>query len=521
MSSLPNEILYTIIHHVDPGDLESFSASCPLFESMVKNALEKHRTLESLYTEVFIEGCYRVADHEILDMNRVSGQHPFSLLTEICEDPQVAWYPRSLKVECLGHNETEHSDEEELDDDEYSDEILDDDAEVDEWGSDAVVVRKSMEDYSKPIEGLVFDSGYFNKKRRERWFNHIRRGNRGATLGLLLTLLPNLETLYFENYTWEARQFKNVVKRITEPRGRNDSGSQKKGTKILTKLREVELCGTNPSSCEEGSDICEDFDLAGYFAKLPSMKKVSAYPAEIHSVMKNSPWLEVGSRTSNIDEISLESETLNATYISDCLGSLKNLRKFHYDDSSMWYIDDALDRSGIEMVFEALLEHAKTSLEYLDLARYWQPAEGSDSTPNPITLKPFEKLKQVSLSCHLYAPVCKFNKEETRVPVHDRTKSHDTGSDDPGPHDPSPLVVPKLLDILPSSIETIDFFGDVAIKHVEAMCQGLVKHRMDLLPHLQEVTFHNCMLRITVAEIAMGKALQEEFRGVGVRLVLE
>ena len=76
-------------------------------------------------------------------MERTPGNHPLSLLTEMCEHPQVAWYPRSLKVECLGHDEKEHADEE-LVEDEYLEELLDDAAVVDEWKSEAVLVRNPM-----------------------------------------------------------------------------------------------------------------------------------------------------------------------------------------------------------------------------------------------------------------------------------------------------------------------------------------------------------------------------------------
>lgn len=277
--SLPNEILYFIVDHLDPGDLENFSASCPLFESLAKNALKEHRKLQRFYTKVFIEGCHREEDHYtyrryIYGMERMPGHHPLSLLTDICKNPQVAWYPRSLKVECLGHNEKEHADWELVADEELVfDEVVeeDDSAEIDEWRNDAVLVRQSMENYGEEIKDLVFNSGYFSEGGRERWFDHIRRGNRGAALGLLLTLLPNLETITFDKYTWKARYFKTVVERITKPCGKNDSGSHKEGTKVLTKLSEVKLCGTEPAACGEEPDIFEDFDLAGYFAKLPSM----------------------------------------------------------------------------------------------------------------------------------------------------------------------------------------------------------------------------------------------------------
>ncbi len=378
-----------------------------------------------------------------------------------------------------------------------------------------------MENYGEEIKDLVFHSGYFSEGGRERWFDHIRRGNRGAALGLLLTLLPNLETMTFEKYTWKARYFKTIVERITKPCGRNNSGSHKEGTKVLTKLSEVRLFGTDPYAGDEGEDIFEDFDLAGYFAKLPSMKKVYARPAKVHAVRKNNPWLEVGSRTSNIDEISLESGTLNATYISYCLGSLRNLRKFDYDDSPLGDDDHALDRSGAEMVFEALLKHAKSSLEYLSLAEWCHSAEGSDSTPHLISLKPFEKLKQAILSSSLYIPELEYDKEKSQVSVHDGTKPLDTGNDDSRLHTPNLFDVPKLMDILPSSMEVIEFRGDIAMKHVEAMLQGLVKHKADRLPHLVKVAFYDSTHWRTDAEAAMGKVLQEECCEVGIRLGLK
>ena len=435
----------------------------------------------------------------------------------------MAWYPRSLKVECLGHNEKEHTDWELMAYKMIKDEDLEeyDRAELDEWGTDAARVRQFMENYGEEIKDLVFHSGYFSVGGRERWFDHIRRGNRGAALGLLLTILPNLQTITFDKYTWKARFFKTVVERITKPCGRNDSGSHKEGTKVLTKLTEVRLCGTDSSARGEDPDVFEDFDFAGYFAKLPSMKQVYAHPAKVHAVRKNNPWLEVGSRTSNIDEISLKSGTLNATHISYCLGSLKKLRKFNYEDISPWTGDHAPHRRGVEMILEALLKHAKTSLEYLSLAEWWHPAEGNDSTPNPISLKPFEKLKHASLTLDLYALVLEDDKEKTKVSVHDGTKPQNTGSDDSGLHTPSLFVVPKLVDILPSSMETVEFFGEVAMKHVEAMLQGLLKHKADRLPHLEEVVFHDCMYHITDIEAAMGKALQKECFEVGIGLVLE
>ena len=112
------------------------------------------------------------------------------------------------------------------------------------------------------------------------------------------------------------------------------------------------------------------------------------------------------------------------------------------------------------------------------------------------------------------------DKEETEVSLHDGTKALDTETDDSGLHTPSPVDVPKLVDVLPSSMEMVEFSGDVAMKHVEAMLEGLVQYRADRLPHLVGVVFYSFPLRVTDAEAAMGKALQQECCKVGICLVL-
>lgn len=180
------------------------------------------------------------------------------------------------------------------------------------WKHDAVLVRKIMENCSEEVRKVIFDTGCFTDGGRERLFNHIRRGNRGSALGLLLTLLPNLALMRFNRSTGSARQFKKIVQRITKPCGRKSSATHEKGSRVLTKLREVEFRGIDPRP--EGWNAYEDFDHARHFTKLPSMRKVSAGFAKSPSQLSKDSWIEVGSRASNIDEIVLKSEDLDATY---------------------------------------------------------------------------------------------------------------------------------------------------------------------------------------------------------------
>ncbi|CAF9916238.1 hypothetical protein IMSHALPRED_003017 [Imshaugia aleurites] len=313
------------------------------------------------------------------------------------------------------------------------------------WKHDAVLVRKIMENCSEEVRKVIFDTGCFTDGGRERLFNHIRRGNRGSALGLLLTLLPNLALMRFNRSTGSARQFKKIVQRITKPCGRKSSATHEKGSRVLTKLREVEFRGIDPRP--EGWNAYEDFDHARHFTKLPSMRKVSAGFAKSPSQLSKDSWIEVGSRASNIDEI-----------------------------------------SGVATILGALLEHAKTSLEFLDLTENWSPPE--DDKPIHTSLKSFEKLKEAKLNCELYAPA--YNEREDDggksilVLVHAGEKLIGIRSDD---SESRSLHTSKLVDMLPSSIMSIEFYGRVAMKHVKAMLQGLVEHRADHLPQLEKFVF--------------------------------
>ena len=479
-----------------------------MLESLATKALKEHRARKHRYTNTVCCGC-RDEDG--------GGRHPLCLLAEICENRQVAWYPTSLTIKGCGCEEEEHKDEEfeEFVEDEDWEELVWYGEVYDPWRRDAVNVRRNMEDCAQEVQKLVYGSDYFDENGNERWYNHIRRGNRGAALGLLLTLLPHLETLTFHVYTWNAPQFKKVVQRITEPYGRSSSETRKEGGKVLTKLREVKLHGSVPAAHE---DVFEDFDLARHFAKLPSVKRIHAVPAKNSSRLSNNPWVKVGSRTSNIDDISIGHGRMKATYMTEYSGSLKALWKFHYDYSPC-ESHNGLDRNGVSLIVESLLKHANTSLETLTLkASYCSPLQGS--TAIPLSIHPFEKLKEASLSCHLYAPVFQKDKAGPLVPAPDETKSLDIASGSSGFEASKTFEVPKLVDILPGSIEVIEFWRQVAMEHVEALLQGLTEHKADRLPHLKKIIFYKAANTVSAVAEEMGETLQEECSEIGIRLVL-
>ncbi|CAD6590318.1 MAG: hypothetical protein ASARMPREDX12_007336 [Alectoria sarmentosa] len=495
--SLPNEILYRIIECVDLGDREHFAASCHLLESLATKALKEHRARKHhSYTNPVCSG-----SHE----NDGGDDHPLCLLAEICENRQVAWYPTSLTIKGCGYEEEEHKDEDFVEDEDWE-ELLYYGEVYDPWRSDAVYVCRNMERCAEEVQKLVYGSGYFDEKGNERWYNHIRRGNRGAALGLLLTLLPNLEILTFHEYTWKARQFKKIVQRITEPCDRNSSETRKVGGKVLTKLREVELHGSVPAASDRDEDVFEDFDLAGHFAKLPSVKRIHADSANNCSRLSNNPWVQVGPRTSNIDDISTGYGRMNATYMTECLGFLKALWKFHYDYSSPYESDNELNRNGVSLILESLLKHANISLDTLTLKTNY-PSSLQGSIVILISLHSFEKLKKASLNCHLYAPVFKENKEGSLISAPNEIKSLNIASGSSSFEASKTFEVSKLVDILPNSIEVIEFWGQMAMKHVEALFQGLAEHKADRLSHLKEIVFYETANMMSVVMKEMSETL--------------
>ena len=494
---LPNEILGAVIDRVDPGDLEHFAESSPLLKSLATSALEIHRERAQEYTKILLYGCH----------NHV-GCHPVHLLEQICAKPQLTWYPTSLQVVCCGGELEEHTDEEfgSLIDDKNFDKNMATgyyDGKND-WETDAIDVYKVMKVWAEDIRERIFDSGYFDEEDSERYYNQIRKGNRQAILGLLLTLLPNLEIILLDGYTWHATLFGEIVKRITGSCRGDFSGKDRGSAQILTKMHEIGLYAHGYG------ETLEDFDIAGSFAHLPSMRRVYVgAPASRHVNPSNETWAQTESWSSNVDEIHVEFANLSGESILNCVRSLKTLRKFHYDRHGMWGAPD-MDLRCDEMsrILVALAARFQSSLEYLCLKG--SPPQGTSHID--ISLKSFEKLTRVELPIQLFALIPKTQPGE---PTPDKTKPLDTGArDEPEASSLSKFL--RLVDILPRSMEMMEFYGFIEIQAVETMLEGLVEHKADRLPCLEKIVFQN-VGREGVPDTA---AMRERCSGVGIQLVL-
>ena len=496
---LPNEILGFIIDWVDPGDLNHFAESSPLLKRLATHALEVHHEREQEYTDIGVFNGFHI------------GQHPLQLLEQICADPRVAWYPRSLTLKGSLARGEEHRDEEFaplMDDEEFDQKYEPEYFNGDFWKSDAINVYRVIRSWAEEIRGLVFHYGYFDKKESECWYNQIRKGNREAVVELLLTLLPNLETIELRGWNTGVDHLVKIIRCITRPPKESSKGT-KEGTRLLMKLREVRLRGWQMTS---GS---EDFDLAGCLALLPSMRKIYWVKVDCPgSFLSSHLWTQMESRSSNIDEIHMEHTYVRIWAILHCLRCLKALRKLHYDWNGVPGRVNGpfgslfrLPCTDLGRILTAVVEYFQSSLETVCLQGP-DPVPLSGSIDNPISLAPFKKLTNASLPIQLFTSVPKAQ-QEAAAPIGDGNN----------PQTLSLPYFPRLVDILPRSMEEVILSGAIEIQNIETMLLGLAEHKVSRLPRLSGIRFSSVRAS-DGPSTATATILQSQCRRLGIDLVL-
>lgn len=87
---LDSETLLQILDNVHPDDIVNLSRSCQTLKLLAQDTLAQHVARLKMYTKITLYGCHRHQDDP----------HPINLFAEICKDPKIAYYPRSLNIGC-------------------------------------------------------------------------------------------------------------------------------------------------------------------------------------------------------------------------------------------------------------------------------------------------------------------------------------------------------------------------------------------------------------------------------------
>ena len=321
LPDLPNETLRQILKYLLPDDVDNFSRAREVFYTIVTGLLPKHGQLKSSYTEV---SCGKTNNKTY---------HPLSLLRDICENPEIVWYVKTMHIE-------DCTDEIEYINGEARDEA-----------------RNIAVEHKNGITNLVRDCPYIDVEKRERWAKRILSCHQNAAVALLACILPCLEGISITN-SYQNTELHFVVRKIDQANRRSPGGSH-----ALGKLEWVR----------------EESDTSDIFVKMESFKPFSALPSirrytGQHLVQTTS--LTPSEQKSRITTLDLSQSMIHTEALRSVFSRIANLKILRYE--YYWAWEDVFSEGGWcnwrrdwqpgQIVLD-LLQFASHSLVELDLTR--------------------------------------------------------------------------------------------------------------------------------------------------------
>lgn len=301
LTKLPNEVTDLVLHHLSPSDLEAFFGTCKTLRQNYACLLSEHYAMKWSYFTF----TYR---------SDVSIGAPLRLLKDILENPWVAAYVRRLDVEDWT---TEHDFQIQPNPPQYKVTTQDRDIICEALGE--------ASDESTDIEGEL--------RIREMLLQDLDDGEEEPLLILLLTLLPNLESIHFVN------------EEHLDGRGALPSLSKEKPTQALAQLRSVNL-------------EAREFDSYGWadmtsllqsYCMLPSLRSFSLHNAANDTQQYTSVEDELNAFTWTgpilITRLALTSCSIYSTILSDFLSRCHCLETFEYWPGPSLTNDDSVHGS--------------------------------------------------------------------------------------------------------------------------------------------------------------------------------
>lgn len=176
-----NEILRCIIDSVDPADLEHFSACCKSIQTLAKSAMKRHKMRKAHYGEL-----------KFGDIGKLRGWVPLAFLCKTISDPSRRYYPTSIQIGKFSKNR-------------FYDKAL-------------------MREYCDQIVATISDRRYIAVDEEETWRVAILNGGIGATLGFILTLLPNIQSIAV--FKDPKGLFSSMIEHISHSYALGEAGGQ-------------------------------------------------------------------------------------------------------------------------------------------------------------------------------------------------------------------------------------------------------------------------------------------------------
>lgn len=449
--SLPNEVVHQIADELDPDGLGSFVLTNKTAYSLSQRAIKRHQEFIEKYSAL------RFGNPGTWHGNDWLGDHFLFFLKIILLNPRIAHYPRSI-----------HAAEWDYDIDDNAIEEVDNLADV-------------IACYSSDIAALGTEHHWLKGPvRREVWRDALRvPTNQYHHLAMLLTMLPNLQTITLTSMSHDSEPLREMVWAIAAANRDPQSAVYKRALGKLTKI-EIDRSDT---------EMGEDMTLCHPFTALPSMRLVHGRMIDGDiSQRKLHPQSydqgPAGLQPRQIEDINFDYSAVDLESLDAMLSTIGDLKRFTYDYAGCNVGSAPFFSGGIVAL---LREHAGHSLVRLDLTA--DDSSMDNGEPNPTSkyiqdqfvgdLKDFKKLQILRLN--------------------------DTAFQKP---DDGEIV--RLVDVLPASIRSVRLVSQIQEGDSADLFIGLAEGKKEVLPRLKKL--------VLWGDFSLQQDTFDELRGVGIEI---
>ncbi|KAL8772739.1 MAG: hypothetical protein Q9209_002084 [Squamulea sp. 1 TL-2023] len=345
------------------------------------------------------------------------GYHPLLFLDKLLSDPRIADYVTKIQISNFLSD---------IDGRDYDDE--------DVFINQQRLLEAVMATRRPQVAALGAACPWLDDERRERWQEALLLADsQPHVVGILLTILPNLESITITNMSLECYPITEIVSAVAA--ANRDPDAPLHG-KALTKVLEVSL---DCSEVRRGGN----FAVYAPFTALPSLRSIHGRMIDGNTVRRPADPL-----CNDIEEIKIIFSSVDLGSWKWMLKHIKNLKRFSYHHNGSG--GAACDSRGI---VDLLRQYASHSLRKLDLTKD-DPNHWNQPDTYIGDLKDFKILRVLRLD--------------------------DTS------FQRAPGQVMRLVDMLPASIRVVRLLAQIESEAVD-LFKGLVEGKQEILPELKRV----------------------------------
>ncbi|KAL9639271.1 MAG: hypothetical protein Q9164_001017 [Protoblastenia rupestris] len=417
------------------------------------------------------------------------GIHPLHFLHAIVCHDRVASYPQIVTIEC---------------------DLLDERRENEIKQKDAEAANKAITGKEEDYRDLLLRIGC-SEHDSSNWLGKLREGDRGAMLGISISLLPNMTSLRLFNYSGGYKTpFRQVIDSLSQAEGphlsegnlQTMSSIHKQSHEAIKSISETVPLASFLRKHSAFASLSEVqlFDFHGYaynatsvhqapdfatlasFARLPTMRTLYAEGLEQNHEFHSWP---PGKTVSMVTDFSLTESAVDTSDLLVFIAGLKDLKRLIYEH------DSAINPYGPTHSFIlALRELTAMSLESLKLIGTWGYIKWDGDTSADRMLRPFGRLRDAVLPIELFFNVYNMGRANARLEI-----------------DKAEGFITPIADVLPASIRRIRIHGNVKMHTVGLLLEGLTSKKAIRLPNIKCIAFNRCIVE-DGAECPMGQKPQ-------------